>query len=104
MTLGPLDQPGEDSAHFNRPTDVAVTGEGEIFVADGYGNNRIVHFEAEALHQDLGRARDRAGGCSSLPHSIAVDSRGRLYVADRNNARIQVFDQARSAAWTNGAT
>ncbi len=94
LTLGTLDQAGEDSAHFNRPTDVAVTREGEIFVADGYGNNRIVHFDKQGRYVkswgELGSRR----GMFSLPHSIAADSRGRLYVADRNNARIQVFDQA----------
>ncbi len=94
LTLGTLDQAGEDSAHFNRPTDVAITREGEIFVADGYGNNRIVHFDKEGRFiktwGELGSRR----GMFSLPHSIAADSRGRLYVADRNNARIQVFDHA----------
>jgi hypothetical protein len=94
LTLGTVGEPGEDSSHLNRPTDMAITREGEIFVADGYGNNRIVHF-ARAGHYvkawgELGSRR----GMFSLPHSIAVDSRGRLYVADRNNARIQVFDQA----------
>jgi len=94
LTLGTFDLAGEDSAHFNRPTDVAVTREGEIFVADGYGNNRIVHFDRQGRFiktwGELGSRR----GMFSLPHSIAADSRGRLYVADRNNARIQVFDQA----------
>jgi sugar lactone lactonase YvrE len=94
MTLGTLDEAGDDSAHFNRPTDVAVTRLGEIFVADGYGNNRIVHFDREGRFVkswgELGSRR----GMFSLPHSIAADSIGRLYVADRNNARIQVFDQA----------
>jgi sugar lactone lactonase YvrE len=93
LTLGTLDQAGEDSTHLNRPTDVAITREGAIFVADGYGNNRIVHFDKHGRFVrswgELGSRR----GMFSLPHSIAVDSGGRLYVADRNNARIQVFDQ-----------
>lgn len=94
LALGTADEPGEDSAHFNRPTDVAVTPAGEIFVADGYGNNRIVHFDPEGRFVKAWGELGSRRGMFSLPHSIAVDSRGRLYVADRNNARIQVFDQA----------
>ncbi len=45
LTLGTPGEPGEDSTHLNRPTDVAVTPGGDIFVADGYGNNRVVHFD-----------------------------------------------------------
>jgi len=94
LTLGTLDHAGEDSAHFNRPTDVAITREGDIFVADGYGNNRIVHFDNQGRFVKTWGELGSRRGMFSLPHSIAVDSRGRLYVADRNNARIQVFDQA----------
>ncbi len=94
LTLGRIDQPGEDSDHFNRPTDVAVTHEGEVFVSDGYGNNRIVHFDKAGRFVKTWGALGSRRGMFSLPHSIAADSHGRLYVADRNNARIQVFDQA----------
>jgi DNA-binding beta-propeller fold protein YncE len=94
LTLGVLDEAGEDSGHFNRPTDVAVTREGEIFVADGYGNNRIVHFDKQGRFVKTWGELGSRRGQFSIPHSIAADSRGRLYVADRNNARIQVFDQA----------
>ncbi len=94
LTLGTLGEPGQDSTHFNRPTDVAVTREDQVFVTDGYGNNRVVNFDAGG-----GFIREWGGlgvgrGQFSLPHSIAADSHGRLYVADRNNPRIQVFDQA----------
>jgi sugar lactone lactonase YvrE len=94
VTLGILAEAGDDSAHFNRPTDVAVTRQGEIFVADGYGNNRIVHFDREGRFVKTWGELGSRRGMFSLPHSIAADSNGRLYVADRNNARIQVFDQA----------
>jgi DNA-binding beta-propeller fold protein YncE len=94
LTLGTPEEPGEDSTHFNRPTDVAISSSGETFVADGYRNNRIVHFDGNGRFikawGELGASR----GQFSLPHSIALDSRGRLYVADRNNARVQVFDQS----------
>ena len=45
QTLGTPGEPGEDSTHLNRPTDVAVAADGQVFVTDGYGNNRIVHFD-----------------------------------------------------------
>jgi sugar lactone lactonase YvrE len=93
LTLGTPGEPGEDSTHMNRPTDVAVTSEGELFVTDGYGNNRIVHFDKAGQFVAAWGSVGTEPGQISLPHSIAVDSRGRLYVADRNNARIQVFDQ-----------
>jgi len=94
LTLGTFEEAGDDSAHFNRPTDVAITRNGEIFVADGYGNNRIVHFDKQGRFVKTWGALGSRRGMFSLPHSIAADSLGRLYVADRNNARIQVFDQA----------
>ncbi len=94
LTLGTKGIPGEGPAHFNRPTDVAVAPSGDVFVADGYGNNRIVHFDAGGNFVKSWGELGVAPGQFSLPHSIALDSKGRLYVADRNNVRIQVFDQS----------
>jgi len=94
LTLGTDDEPGEDSTHLNRPTDVAIAPSGQVFVADGYGNNRIVHFNDRGQFVRTWGSLGAAPGQFSLPHSIAFDSRGRLFVADRNNARVQVFDQA----------
>jgi NHL repeat len=93
LTLGTPGEPGDDSTHLNRPTDVAVTAAGHAFVADGYGNNRIVHFDERGQFVRTWGAIGSAPGQFSLPHSIALDSRGRVFVADRNNARVQVFDQ-----------
>jgi streptogramin lyase len=93
-TLGTPDQPGEDAAHLNKPTDMAVTPEGEVFVTDGYGNNRVVHFDAAGKFVKSWGRLGTGPGEFSLPHAIAMDSKGRLYVADRNNARIQVFDRS----------
>ena len=94
LTLGTKGVTGEDPAHFNRPTDVAVAPSGDVFVADGYGNNRIVHFDPSGKFVKSWGELGVAPGKFNLPHSIAVDSKGRLYVADRNNVRIQVFDQS----------
>lgn len=92
-TLGTPDMPGEDETHLNQPTDMAITPEGEVFVSDGYGNNRVVHFDR---HGKFVKSWGRLGvkpGEFSIPHAITLDSKGRLYVADRNNVRVQVFDQ-----------
>jgi len=92
-TLGTPGKSGCDERHFNRPTDVAVTPEGEVFVSDGYGNARVAHFDKNGRFVNAWGSLGTATGELSLPHVIALDSRGRIYVADRNNARIQVFDQ-----------
>ncbi len=78
---------------FNRPTGVAITPAGDIFVSDGYGNARIHRFDATGkLLYSWGEPGGEPGNFR-LPHDIAVDARGRLLVADRENSRIQLFDQ-----------
>ena len=91
--LGTPDVLGEDETHLNMPTDMAVTPAGDVFVADGYGNNRVVHFDSSGKFVKAWGKLGTRPGDFSLPHAIALDSKGRLYVADRNNVRVQVFDQ-----------
>ena len=92
LTIGEPGRVGTDEAHFDKPTDIAVLPTGDIFVSDGYGNRRVVHFDKTGKYvNQWGRAGNKPGEFA-LPHSIVADSRGRLYVADRENARIQVFD------------
>jgi len=93
LTLGTMDEPGDDEAHLNRPTDMAISPNGDVFVTDGYGNNRIVHYDAQGRFVKTWGKLGVDSGDLSQPHSIALDSQGRLYVAERNNARIQLFDQ-----------
>lgn len=93
QTLGRPDEPGCDEVRLDRPTDMAVTPAGDIFVSDGYGNNRIVHFDAGGKFVKAWGRMGTAPGEFSLPHAIGLDSKGHLYVADRNNARVQVFNQ-----------
>jgi streptogramin lyase len=92
-TLGVRGQPGNDATHFNQPTDVAVTPAGEIFVSDGYGNSRVVHLDRDGKFVKAWGKRGSAPGEFSIPHALVIDSRGTIYVADRNNVRIQVFDE-----------
>lgn len=92
MTLGEPGRAGADRNHFDRPTDMAILPSGDIFVADGYNNRRIIHFDATGKYLNQWGQEGTEPGQFALPHSIVADSRGRLYVADRENARIQVFD------------
>jgi peptidylamidoglycolate lyase len=92
MTLGTERVPGLDGTHFNRPTDVAFAADGSVYVSDGYGNSRVAKFSAEGKFLlDWGH-KGQGPGEFDLPHSVAVDAQGRVYVADRMNVRIQIFD------------
>jgi DNA-binding beta-propeller fold protein YncE len=106
LTLGEAGQAGTDEKHFDRPTDVVVLPKGDIFVSDGYGNRRVIHFDKTGKYLNQWGEAGTKPGQFALPHSIVADSRGRLYVADRENARIQVFDTSGKllAVWTNVIT
>jgi peptidylamidoglycolate lyase len=92
LTIGAKDVPGEDGQHFNQPTAVAVTPDGYIYVSDGYGNSRIAKFSPKGEFLLAWGRRGTGPGEFNVPHGIAVDAQGRVFVADRNNHRIQVFD------------
>ncbi|NUQ65185.1 MAG: 6-bladed beta-propeller [Pirellulales bacterium] len=92
-TLGTPGRPGCDESHFDRPTDMAIGPDGEVFVSDGYGNARVVHFDKQGRFVKSWGKLGTGAGEFNLPHAIVMDSKGRLYVADRNNVRIQVFDR-----------
>jgi len=92
LTLGAKGVPGLDPFHFNRPTDVAIGPDGAVYVSDGYGNNRVVKFDASGAYLTEWGSRGDKPGEFDLPHGIAADARGRIYVADRSNARVQVFE------------
>lgn len=105
MTLGEKGVPGSGPRHFNKPAAVVVAADGSIFVADGHdagGNNRIVKLAADGRFlKEWGRTGGDHGEFRD-PHALAMDSQGRLFVADRGNSRIQIFDQEGQhlATWT----
>ena len=96
MRLGEAGVPGSDERHFISPSSVAVAANGDIFVADGHGvneNNRVVKFSKDGKFIKAWGKTGYAPGEFRTLHGIAIDSRGRVFIADRGNNRIQIFDQ-----------
>ncbi len=103
QTLGEKDRPAETGfvpgetavqfggGPFNRVTNVALSSTGELYVADGYGNARVHKFSAAGEHEFSWGEPGTGPGEFRLPHAIAVDADDTVYVADRENSRIQVF-------------
>ena len=79
--------------NFDGPADSAVAANGDIFVADGHWNNRIVKFSKEGRYLMEWGSKGTGPGELNMPHTIVIDRRGRVLVGDRSNHRIQIFDQ-----------
>src|ERR1044071_2356874 len=92
LKLGVAKIAGNDSAHFSLPTDIAIAHDGSFYVSDGYGNSRIVKFSKEGKYLFEWGKKGTGHGEFNIPHSISLNSRGRVFVADRENNRIQEFD------------
>ena len=96
MTLGKPNTPGSGPDEFNAPSAVVTAPNGDIFVADGHGGNtnaRIVKFTKDGKFIKTWGTKGSGPGELDIPHAIAMDSQGRLFVGDRQNNRIQIFDQ-----------
>jgi DNA-binding beta-propeller fold protein YncE len=96
MTLGKAGVSGSGADLFDQPTDVLVAPDGPIFVADSHRNgknNRIVKLSRDGKYVKEWGSKGPGPGQISEPHTIAMDSQGRLFVGDRENNRIQIFDQ-----------
>jgi peptidylamidoglycolate lyase len=92
MRVGVAKVAGNDSTHFDEPTDVAIAADGSFYVSDGYGNSRVVKFSPDGHFLLAWGSKGHTLGAFHLPHGIELDSAGNVYVADRENSRIQVFD------------
>jgi sugar lactone lactonase YvrE len=93
MTLGEAGVAGDDAKHFAGPTDIAWLPDGTFFVTDGYVNTRVVKFDATGKFLKTWGGKGAGPGQFNLPHSIDIDRNRRLYVADRQNGRVQIFDE-----------
>ena len=96
LTLGKAGVAGDGPDTFNQPSDVITAPNGDIFVADGHGGNtnaRIVKFTKDGKFIKAWGKKGTAQGEFDTPHALAFDSKGRLFVADRNNNRLQIFDR-----------
>ena len=105
MTLGTWDKPSETgwsgnyqdpvkqaAGPFHRPTDVAMSPTGDLYISDGYGNARVHRFNADgSLQMSWGAPGKTAPGEFHVPHGVWVHTDGRVFVADRENNRIQIF-------------
>ena len=96
LTLGKPGVAGDGLDTFNRPSGVVVAPNGDIFVSDGHGadsNYRIMKFSKDGKFLMTWGKKGTAPGDFDELHDITIDAAGRLYVADRGNNRIQIFDQ-----------
>jgi sugar lactone lactonase YvrE len=100
LTVGKPGLAGDAPGMFDMPSDVITAANGDIFVADGHGlfenhqtNDRIVKLAKDGTFITAWGKHGSAPGEFNVPHSLAMDSAGRLYVGDRSNNRVQVFDQ-----------
>jgi DNA-binding beta-propeller fold protein YncE len=102
-TIGVVGDAGTDDRRFNEPTDVAFGSNGVAYISDGYGNSRVVMVDLDGRYLGAWGRPGTATGEFNTPHSIAVSRDGLVHVADRENARIQIFepDGRHHATWTH---
>lgn len=100
LQLGTTEVKGNDATHFDLPSGIAVLRNGNIIVTDGYGNNRVALFDkAGTFIKQVGKGaggpadKGTAPGEWVLPHKLAVDAQENLYIIDRENKRLQVYDR-----------
>ena len=100
MTLGEKNVSGDDETHLGGPQDVAFLPDGRILVADGMVNSRVIILDAEGNYLTEFGERGTGRGQFNGVHGLAVGPDGRIFVADRDNQRVQVFNETtRAAVW-----
>ena len=106
LTIGDVDKPADlySGKPFNRPTHVALCPRnGDLSISDGYGNSRVHKYDPRGRPLFSWGESGTDPGCFNLPHNIATDAEGQVYVADRENHRVQIFDSRGQylAQWNN---
>jgi peptidylamidoglycolate lyase len=94
LKIGEAKLAGNDSTHFNRPTDIAIAPDGSFYVSDGYVNSRVVKFSSSGKYLFEWGKKGNQEGEFDIPHGISLDKKGNVYVADRENNRVQIFDSS----------
>ena len=96
MTIGTRGVTGDNTSHtsFNRPATAFFAKNGDIFVADGYVNSRVVQFNKDGKFiRIIGGVKGSGPGQMQLVHGVVIDSKGRILASDSDNKRISVFDK-----------
>ncbi len=100
MQIGATMEKGNDATHLDLPSGIAILKSGNIVVTDGYGNNRVILYDKtgkfiKQVGKGAGGPADKGTGVGewTLPHKLAVDAQENLYIIDRENKRLQVFDK-----------
>ncbi len=100
MQIGTTMEKGNDATHLDLPSGIAILKSGNIVVTDGYGNNRVILYDKtgkfiKQVGKGAGGPADKGTGVGewTLPHKLAVDAQENLYIIDRENKRLQVFDR-----------
>jgi outer membrane protein assembly factor BamB len=95
LTLGKQKVAGDNASQdsFNRPNAVAFGPRGQVFVSDGYANQRVVEFTPEGKFVRIfGGKKGKGDGEMAMVHGVAIDAQGRVYATDSDNQRVVVFD------------
>jgi DNA-binding beta-propeller fold protein YncE len=94
MVIGRSPGNDESTDAFNEPTGIAFAKNGDFYVSDGYVNSRVVKFNQDGMHLLHWGSKGTGDGQFNLVHDVTLDSQERVYVADRTNQRIQIFDSS----------
>jgi DNA-binding beta-propeller fold protein YncE len=93
MTLGEAGVAGADAKHFGRPTDIAWLPDGTFFISDGYTNTRVMKFDKDGKFLLQWGTPGTGNSQFNTVHAVDIDRNRKVYVSDRGNGRIQIFDE-----------